>query len=318
MERRSWLLLIHQIPKEPAYLRVKIGRRIARVGALGLKGSVYVLPRTDATAEDFNWIRKEILEGGGEATVAEAQLVQGLSDDELVARFQKAKDAEYAEPLVTARALRKRIDRARSVSPETAAAFEAEIAKLDARARDIAAHDFFAAREGERLVTLLAELRSRLHQAPRPAPLMKLGGTGYTWVTRTGIHVDRIASAWLIRRFIDSDAVFKWVRAKGYEPLQGELRFDMFEAEFSHVGDQCTFETLVSRFRLRAPGLEALAEIVHDIDLKESRFGRPETAGVAATILGICRMHADDEGRLAQGSALFEALLARFVMEKSR
>jgi hypothetical protein len=102
---------------------------------------------------------------------------------------------------------------------------------------------------------------------------------GRTWVTRTGVHVDRIASAWLIRRFIDRDATFKFVPAKGYAPEPGEVRFDMFEAEFSHEGDLCTFEVLCARFALAEPGLAAVAELVHDIDVKDGKFGRPETAG---------------------------------------
>jgi hypothetical protein len=137
---------------------------------------------------------------------------------------------------------------------------------------------------------------------------------GRTWVTRTGIHVDRIASAWVIRRFIDPEATFKFVQPKGYTPEQGELRFDMFEAEYSHVGERCTFETLVERFDLREPGLRAVAEVVHDIDLKESTFGRPETAGIAACIAGLCRNQRDDEARLEQGAVIFESLLAHYAV----
>jgi hypothetical protein len=128
--------------------------------------------------------------------------------------------------------------------------------------------------------------------------------------------VDRIASAWLVRRAIDPEAVFKFVQPKGYVPLPGELRFDMFQAEYSHEGDRCTFEVLVERFALREPGLRAVAEIVHDIDLKESKFARPETPGVAASIAGLCRAERDDEERLRLGSVLFESLLAHFATKR--
>ncbi len=101
---------------------------------------------------------------------------------------------------------------------------------------------------------------------------------GSVWVTRQGVHVDRIASAWLIRRFIDPEARFKFVPAKGYVPEPGELRFDMFEAEFTHEGDRCTFEVLLARAGLADPALAAIGEIVHDIDLKDAKFGREETA----------------------------------------
>ncbi len=121
-------------------------------------------------------------------------------------------------------------------------------------------------------------------------------------MTRTGIKVDRMASAWLIRRFIDPEARFKFVPAKGYRPAPGELRFDMFEAEFTHEGELCTFEVLVRRFGLPDPALRAIAEIVHDIDVKDAKYGREEAAGIGQLVAGIAAAHADDEARLARGA----------------
>ena len=135
---------------------------------------------------------------------------------------------------------------------------------------------------------------------------------GRTWVTRTGVHVDRIASAWLIRRFIDPEARFKFVPAKGYAPDTGELRFDMFEAEFTHEGDRCTFEALLSRTGLSDPALSAIGEIVHDIDLKDEKFGREEAAGIRTLVAGICAPDRDDAERIARGSAVFDDLYESF------
>jgi hypothetical protein len=135
---------------------------------------------------------------------------------------------------------------------------------------------------------------------------------GTTWVTRAGVFVDRIASGWLIRRFIDPQARFKFVAAQGYQPEPGELRFDMYDAEFTHEGERCTFETLLQRFALDEPALAAIAEIVHDLDLKTDRYSRPETSGVAALIGGIAALHADDETRLQRGAEIFESLYAAF------
>ena len=138
-----------------------------------------------------------------------------------------------------------------------------------------------------------------------------------TWVTRTGVKVDRMASRWLIRRFIDPEARFKYVPAKGYRPEPGEIRFDMFDAEFTHEGDRCTFEVLVQRLRLDDPALVPIAEIVHDIDLKDSKFGRQEAAGVDRLIAGIALAHGDDEARQAQGSVVFENLYQSFRGQNS-
>ena len=137
-----------------------------------------------------------------------------------------------------------------------------------------------------------------------------------TWVTRQQVQVDRIASAWLIRRFIDREARFKFVPSSGYKPQSGELRFDMFEGEFTHQGDRCTFEVLVAHAGLSDPALTAIGEIIHDIDLKDDKYGRAETAGVKSLIAGIATPGADDEQRLARGAMLLDGLYDSFAIKK--
>jgi hypothetical protein len=314
-KRGRWLLLIHQLPKDPAYLRVKIGRRLARVGALALKNSVYVLPNGDSTLEDFQWVHREITEAGGEATVLQAEFVEGLSDEAVEARFRESKDANYAELGREARALQASIAGWSKAAPsdDERAGLLVEVTRLERRVEETSVTDFFGATGRDVVTGLLRELRNI---ADPPAPSAEATSQrvlrGLTWVTRQGVHVDRIASAWLIRRFIDPDAAFKFVPANGYAPMAGELRFDMYEAEYSHEGEKCTFETLLVRFDLVAPGLRAIADIVHDVDLKESRFACPETPGFAACIAGICRVYRADEDRLAYGTVLLEALYAHF------
>jgi hypothetical protein len=134
-------------------------------------------------------------------------------------------------------------------------------------------------------------------------------------VTRQGVHVDRIGSAWLIRSFIDPEARIKLVPPKGYAPQVGELRFDMADGEYTHDGDACTFEVLCQRLQLDQPGLRAVGEVVHDIDVKDGKFARPETEGVAALIAGLCRLHSDDQTRLEQGGHLFAQLLAFYAAQ---
>ncbi len=142
------------------------------------------------------------------------------------------------------------------------------------------------------------------------APLSTAQYRGRTWVTRAGVKVDRMASAWLIRKFIDPQARFRFVAAKGYQPEGDELRFDMFDAEFTHEGDLCTFEVLVQRFGLQDPALQAIAEIVHDVDLKDAKYRRQEAPGIGQLVSGIAAAQADDEERLRRGVALFDDLYA--------
>ncbi len=311
-----WLLLIHQIPPKPDYLRVKIRRRLQKVGAVAIKNSVYALPRNDQTLEDFQWTLREIVEGGGEASICEAGFVDGLSDDQVEALFKTAREADYTALADEARALMALRPAAKSAPAENED-FEAAVGRLRRRLSEVAAIDFFDSLGRQTAEGLVAELEAATRGEVAPA-----GGRGRfsagellnrVWVTRKGIHVDRIASAWLVRRFIDPQAEFKFVPARGYRAERGELRFDMFDAEFTHEGDRCTFEVLMRCVEQSAPALRPLAEIVHDIDLKDARFGRPETAGVERLITGICSAHRDDESRLARGTALFDDLYESFA-----
>jgi hypothetical protein len=304
-----WLLLIHNIPPKPPYLRNKIAKRLSRVGAVPVKNSVYVLPLSDGALEDFQWVRREVVAGGGEAFVCEARFVDGLTEDETEQRFRAARDAEYHEladavrPTLAAAKRKKKLDAAARTDVTTA------LDRARKRLEEIVAIDFFSASGREVVAGLLGELAARLGGTAVAGETLDIAEyRGRTWVTRANIHVDRIACAWLIRRFIDPKAKFHFVPGKTFEPKRRELRFDMFDAEFTHEGDKCSFEVLLERFGLRDAGLRAIAEIIHDIDLKDGKFGRPDTDGVARVITAIAMSAKNDEERVARGSALFEDL----------
>ena len=312
----EWLLLIHQIPPKPDYLRVKIWRRMQRVGAVAVKNSVYVLPKNEETLEDFQWILGEIMEGGGEGSICEAGFIDGLSDSNIETIFRSARDADYSAIAEEARELGSGLPAVgRKLEPEQRAQLESDVTRLRRRLGEVVAIDFFDSLGRQSAEGLVASLEARLHPDTSTGNKAAPSSNEYrrrVWITRKGIHVDRMASAWLIKRFIDPQATFKFVPARGYQPEKGELRFDMFEAEFTHEGDRCTFEVLVQRLKLEDAALRPIAEIVHDIDLKDSKFGRPETSGVERLITGICMLHKDDEPRLARASAMFDDLHGSF------
>jgi hypothetical protein len=194
------------------------------------------------------------------------------------------------------------------------------VARLRKQLDAVVAIDFFGANGRLAAQGLVSGLEAILKKedavtpvepAPAPGPL-----SNRTWVTRRGVQIDRIASAWLIRRFIDQEARFKFVPSSGYQPEAGELRFDMFEGEFTHRGDRCTFEVLLAHAALADPALSAIGEIVHDIDLKDDKYGRVETAGVKSLIAGIATPGADDEQRLARGAVLLDGLYDSFALKK--
>ena len=317
-----WILLIHSIPPRPNYLRVKIGRRLQKLGAVAVKNSVYALPRTEGSREDLEWIAHEIVSDGGEAQLCESRFIGGVTDDAIEQQFRFARQRDYVDAAKLARrlvdSLSQATKRTRRVAPKRHSGAEVALGRLRKRLEEIIAIDYFRAPGRAELENLIGAAEEKL-RPPRPAdpkatpdvPSLR-NLRGRTWVTRKGIHVDRITSAWLIRRFIDSEAKLKYVEAKGYEPAPGELRFDMFDAELTHEGELCTFEVLLARMGIDDPALRHLADMVHDLDLRDAKFGREETTGFAALITGICLEHRDDEGRLAAGTTVLDALYRAF------
>ncbi|MER9125069.1 chromate resistance protein [Mesorhizobium sp. M0959] len=316
---QRWLLLIHRLPSKPAYFRVKIWRRLQGIGAVAVKSTVYALPANAETQEDFEWLLKEIVAGGGEAMVCEVRLVDGLSDAEVQALFDAARDADYAEIAKEARGLAAEIGA--NATPEKRAETRSQLGRIRKRLAEVDTIDFFGATGRLAVEALLAELETHLvedrpmtEESKATEPITDLKGR--IWVTRRDVHVDRMACSWLIRRFIDPDAVIRFVPGKSYAAKPGELRFDMFDGEITHEGDRCSFEVLLTRAGLDDPALQAIAEIVHDIDLKDGKFGRDETTGIASLIAGIALTNKGDEQRIGQGGPVFDNLYQYFRQKR--
>jgi hypothetical protein len=313
--KAPWLLLIHQLPAKPAYARVKVWRRLQALGAVIVKNAVYALPSSEETQEDFAWLAREIVELGGEAFVCEADLVEGLGDSELRQMFVAARNEDYARLAEEARSLAARLDGATADGDLSDIANQ--VGRLRKQLSEIAAIDFFEADGRDAAEQPIARLEARLQQGrevmtPQPGNPVPPTMASKIWVTREHVQIDRIASAWLIRRFVDQTARFKFVPGRSYAPRSGEVRFDMFEGEYTHEGDRCTFEVLLQRAGLDDPALAAIGEIIHDIDLKDGKFGREETAGIRTVMSGIAAAHREDEQRLARGAAVLDDLYEYF------
>lgn len=296
----NWLLLLHQIPPKPAYFRAKVLRRLAQVGALPVKNSAYLLPDSEDTREDFEWICREIVEQGGAAWLFRSESLVGMTSEQIEEAFRQLRTSDYEDLISTASEI---LDQDSSPAENT---------KLLHRFEELKKIDFFAHPSRGPLENLIAQIHThaesgKTHLPPAPQ--------GRVWVTRKGIKVDRIASAWLVRRFIDPQATFRFVDTAVYRHAEQELRFDMYEGEFTHEGDLCTFEVLVAAHNLRQqyPGLQPIAEMVHDIDLKDGRFQHPETTGLSRMLDGLCARTTDDVLRLEQGGQIFDSLLQGFT-----
>jgi len=318
----SWLLLIHQLPAKPAYLRVKVWRRLQAIGAVAVKNAVHALPMGEGSQEDFEWLLREIVEGGGEAFLCETRLIDGLTDEQVRKLFDDARDADYGAVTKETGALIKSMRP--NLKSEAINDLRNQSVRLRKRIAEIADIDFFGAIGRQAAEGALEDLEARLNKGEDVVKNAMAGKAttldalrGRTWVTRQGVHVDRIGSAWLIRRFIDPDARFKFVPGKGYRPAEGELRFDMFQAEFTHQGDKCTFEVILDRAALKDPALRPIAEIIHDIDLRDGKYGRDEAIGIRTLIDGIALTTADDLERIARGTEVFNNLYEVFGKKRS-
>jgi hypothetical protein len=328
---QEWLLLIHQLPPQPTNLRVRIWRKLQKLGAVAVKNSVYVLPFNEKTHEDFQWLKQEIAAAGGEATVFRAGAIEGATDKEIIAAFRTARDEEYAQVAAEldglSGALREQ-KRGGHLSVGRISHYEAELDKLHTELERIAGTDFFAATGRAAAQSAYERCHKALRaEQSRNAPATKAGAAqsvgvnralyqGRRWMTRRNLFVDRLAAHWLIKRFIDPKARFFFV-AEG-ETVEGAIGFDLYGGEFTHRGEDCTFETMLKEFGLTDDkGLRALAEIVHDLDLKDQKFNRSEAAGLGAVIRGLADTLKDDRKLAQHCGPIFDGLYELFRQDNA-
>lgn len=308
--RRKWLLLAHQLPATPSKLRVKTWRRLQDLGAVPVKQSLYALPDSAEAREDFEWLRVEIEGSGGEAVVFAAEHLGAEAEAALLDEFRRTRQAAYT-------ALAAELQR---VKPKAGARRQPMASRDIARYRDrfqaIERTDFFGSAGRDRVASLLAALESHRREPAQPAaaPADTSKYHGRVWITRPRPGVDRMASAWLIRRFIDAAAKFAFVTDVRHA-AEGAVPFDMYGVGFGHHGDHCTFETLAARFAIADRAVARLGEVVHDLDFKDNKFGAAEAGTLGAAIDGLQMACADDQQLLGQGIILFEAMYRSFTQQ---
>lgn len=300
-----WLILVHRIPSRPLYLRAKMRQRLADLGAVAVKNAVYLLPHGAEALEDLQWIAQEIEAGGGDAHLFEGDFVDGVANDAAVEQFRSARNADYDALAGDARAAMKAARSAVAV-----AELATSHARLTRRLEEIGRIDYFHAGRRAAAEEALAAIEKRLTRDRKEETRMLKANPdlrGRTWVTRPGVKVDRMASAWFVRRFIDPKARFRFADPSAPKK-EGEVRFDMVGGEFTHEEDRCTFETLIGRVGLPDKGVRAIAEIVHDLDVKDGKFGRAEAAGVRLLLEGLIARTANDDERIERALPIFDDL----------
>ncbi len=302
-----WVAFSYSLPaKSGSSPRVALWRRLRRLGAIAPTASVQVLPERPECVEAFQWLAQEVRRVGGEAVLMHVDAFGSLTDQQLIAMFRAARSEEYAELEAPLGELEKMV--LTSLRPEDVPQVSERLAKLRKRHADISKSDYFETPEGVRLAARLGQVTRLLSASFSPAvevPRVSLSDyRGRKWVTRPRPHVDRLACIWLIRRFIDPSAVVSYRD----QPESSEVPFDMEGAEFGHQGSLCSFETMLQAFGLSDPALDALAQIVHDIDLSDSLYARPETPGLDAVLSGWLAAGFSDADLESHGTALYEGL----------
>src|SRR6267143_298431 len=301
-KKLTWLLLLLRLPATHKAERVAIWRKLKKSGAIQIQTSTYVLPDEPARYESFQWLTQEIRTAGGDATLVRAREIEGLPTEKLIELFKTARAKEYATLRELLRGLgHRRKTRSSSTSAD-------KIDRVRKQFRDIRQTDFFNCPRAQDV-----EMRWRKMERTQPTEtafprMVSRDYRGRTWVTRPRPEIDRVGSAWLIRKFIDPKA--KFIFAKKV-PVNGRaVSFDMLDAEFSHRRDDCSFETLVKQFRVQDKIIHKIGEMIHDADLDDDKFERNECIGIDRVLKGWAREGIYDQEILRRGLQCFDALQA--------
>jgi hypothetical protein len=301
MKQASWLLLLFSLPTNRNTERVAVWRRLKKLGAVQITTSTYLLPDQPVQHEQFQWLAQQIRDYGGDSTLVRAQEIEGLTKEKVVAMFNDVRAKDYAE---LRKPLQRFITRRRKIDAETAAG---ELERLTRQFREIRKVDFFDSARGHDIAMLLR----RAEGPKRSRQLETLDVKQYqgkTWLTRPRPEIDRVGSAWLIARFIDRKP--KFVFAPAANAISEAIPFDMLDAEFSHHGNYCTFETLTRRFTISDKSLVKIGEMIHDADLDDARFQRVEAIGIDRVLKGWAKEGLSDQEILRRGFECFDALYA--------
>jgi hypothetical protein len=298
-KKLTWLLLLLRLPTAQKAQRVAIWRKLKKSGAIQIQTSTYVLPDAPARYEAFQWLTQEVRDAGGDATLVRAREIEGLPNNKLVALFNAARDKQYSD---LKKALQKLIERPKRSDSEFAAA---DLERLTRQFREIHEVDFFDSARGHEVAMLLRRSEGPRHSRRRHV-LDASQYRGKTWLTRPRPEIDRVGSAWLISKFIDPKA--KFVFAPTTQSVPEAIPFDMLDAEFSHHGNCCTFETLTRRFAISDKSVAQIGEMIHDADLDDARFQRVEAVGIDRVLKGWAKEGVPDDEILRRGFACFDAL----------
>jgi hypothetical protein len=292
-----WLLLTFTLSAKRASQRVEVWRKLQRYGTVPLGNSGYLLPNSPKNQERFAWLATAVRKYTGDASVAQVQSIDNLSTQQLIGRFAEARTRDYQE-------LIRELQKLSALPPEKRPS--GGLSRLRARFREVVEIDFFHSPLEKRVEDLLARADAPPGTSAKAPKIDRRQYAGRVWVTRPRPGIDRSASAWLIRNFIDKKARFTF--APEDRVPRDAVPFDMFHDGFGHHGEDCTFETLQKAFRIRDKKVDVIGQMIHDADLLDEKFGRPEGFGVDEVLNGWAKQGIPDNQLLERGVQLIAAL----------
>ncbi|MBI4805554.1 MAG: chromate resistance protein [Desulfovibrio sp.] len=315
MSNDKWLFFSFSLPAKNQSGRMRVWRRLTGLGAVIIKNAFYVLPVRADLHEQLLWLVKEVEGLGGEALFLETAPPANMCGEDIALKLTQARDADWQ---TMEQELLPLLDQARQPASDRAH-LEAAHRRLGKRAGSLRDIDYFPSGRGARVEGLVAELALLLsgEAAPNVTPTLPAlspeNFKGAVWVTRERPYIDRLASFWLVRRYLDPDAAIAFVPAEDKPAKKvGTVRFDMADAEFTHVGSLTTFEVLCESFRLTWRIPSRFREVIRAIDLNELETGPAEAPGVKQVLDGFVHSIPGDALLVEQTLALFDALLASY------
>jgi hypothetical protein len=321
MKTNGWLLFFYSVPSKPVSSRMKVWRKLAKAGAIQFKGGVYILPYSDEQYEFFQWLVSEATSVKGDAAFVRVENIETMKESEIIDLFNQQREKDYGVLMKNLEELERKVSSVRKGGgTQNNKKLMDQMTRIGKEFEGIQAVDFFSSKAGENLKKNIKALELGLKEISsagvkeQKITLTQKRAEDYqnmTWVTRKKPFIDRMASAWLIRKFIDKNAVFRFIDEKGIDSLgKGVTVFDVRDGEFTHKGDMCTFEVIMKTFGFRDKVLKKIAEIVHELDVKDEKYSNAEAKGIEGILIGIRKTVTTDEEVLKKGMEVFEMLYA--------
>jgi hypothetical protein len=321
----AWILMFYSMPSKPERNRLRMWRRLQKEGTLSLKDGVHLLPYSEDRYELFQWLSQEIKALGGEMQFVTIEKIEMMNNEEIITLFHLQSEGAYVNIEQKIKNITHELSSLdRPINSEQEHTYRQIIKKIINDFDPLFAIDFFHSEKGRVLKKAIQHVQVKLESflesnevaVQAIVPLLNIGHYhGKQWQTRTRPFVDRMASAWLIKKFIDTNAKFIFLNTidKSNDDI---VTYDMDQANFTHIGDLCTFEVLIKAFNIHDESVEAIGKIIHTLDCNDDKYITPEAEGIKLVLTGIRNNAGNDYEILIKSDEIFDYLYLTLQQSK--